>query len=209
MFCSQCGKEVSGNFCAHCGASLQMETPSRQAAKHWQEEATIPGLLANPEVRALVRHFAAKAQKHLDADDYFSAIDKIFKPGGVSFKALADVAVPIFGKLGIHTDHALTKVLAFSLNEAILRGMCVLAVKGWPVTKIDLAEKGIIIHATIPSDLFTWTTDLLIHIEAEQQQAKLSLRTSIKGQWFDWGKSKRTMNRILDEIGTINLNETI
>ncbi|MBS1643916.1 MAG: zinc ribbon domain-containing protein [Bacteroidetes bacterium] len=207
MFCSQCGKEASGNFCAHCGAALQTGTPAHQATKPWQEEKTIPELLANSEVRTLVRHFAAKAKKHLDAGDYFSTIDKIFKPGGISFKAIADVAVPIFGKLGIHTDHALTKVLALSLHEAILRGMCVLAQKGWPIAKIDLAENGIVINATIPSDLFTWTTDLWIHIEGEQQQARISLSTSIKGQLYDWGKSKRAMNRILDEMGTINLNE--
>lgn len=204
MYCANCGKPITGNFCANCGAPANAAKP-QLSTLHWQEERTIPELLANPEVATLIKHYAAKATLHFDANDILKIADSIMKPGGVSMKLIADISVPIFEKMGINTGKASIQTLPFGLHETIVRCMCCIAKEGLPVTKIELAKNGLIVMVTMPSDLWSWAGEMVVSMEALGEETQMNINTKIKGQLFDWGKSKRRIELLLSDIQSIPL----
>ncbi|MEO6832720.1 MAG: zinc ribbon domain-containing protein [Chitinophagaceae bacterium] len=209
MYCAICGKPVSGNFCANCGTPVAGSSESKPPTStlHWEEETTIPALLANPEVATLIKYYAGQAEKKLDADDYLSIFDTIMKPGGISLKKLADISVPIFEKMGVNTAHSTVHTLPFGLHESIIRCVCAIAKEGLPVSKIDLAENGLVLVATIPSDLWSWAGEMAVTIEALGTQTQVNIHTVIKGQLYDWGKSNRRMERLIADMEGIQLTD--
>lgn len=207
MYCANCGQPVSGNFCANCGTPVAGNVGEKPPASalHWTEEPSIPALMANPEVATLIKHYAGQAETKLNADDFLGIFDKIMKPGGVSMKKIAEISVPIFEKMGVNTAHSTVQTLPFGLHESIVRCVCAIAKDGFPVTKIDLAENGLIIVATMPSDFFSWDGEMLVSMEGLGAETQITIHTKIKGQLYDWGKSKRRMERLIEDLRGINL----
>jgi hypothetical protein len=59
---------------------------------------------------------------------------------------------------------------------------------------------GCLFEAELPSDMWSFAGDLFIEVRKEGTGTVAEARTVIKGQLFDWGKSKRCLEELLSDL---------
>lgn len=208
MYCQNCGAKVSGNFCWQCGAKILSPTDIENApAPIISPENKYEALVKRPDVRESIAKYAALSPHTLSAQDFLAVADLAFKPlmGGISYSKLTEVIVPIYSKLGIHTGKSTSRIFNAATEEIIIKTLCSLAKNGNPLKSVEQATNGIVLHAEIPSNFYTWAGDLLIVIEEQAATTKVDINANIKGQLYDWGKSNKVINKILADIDTIKI----
>lgn len=163
-------------------------------------------LINKAEVRNLIAKYAQQSPHHLSAEDFLHLVDLAYKPiPGLSLSKLTEVMLPVFNKLGIKTGKSLISVIASPTSDIIIKVLCSLAKNGYALKAVEPASNGLILHAEISSDFFTWGGDILIVIEEQVSNTKISIDATIKGQLYDWGKSKGVINKILSDVNTIRI----
>lgn len=209
MYCQNCGAVVTGNFCSNCGAKVIVPA---DAVINPPEPAVVAlenkyeSLIKQPEVRNLIAKYAQQSPHTLSAQDFLQLADLAYKPiPGVSFSKLSEAVVPIFTKLGIHTGKSFEETISATTSDVIVKVLCSLAKNGYTLKTVDQATNGIIVHAEISSDFWTWGGDLLLVIEECQLDTKVKIDVKIKGQLYDWGKSKGVIDKIVNDINTIKI----
>jgi hypothetical protein len=61
-------------------------------------------------------------------------------------------------------------------------------------------EDGCTIDAELPSDLFALAGTLSIEILRSAQRTRVTAATNIAGQWMDWGKSRRALEKLFTDL---------
>jgi len=217
MYCSNCGSKATGNFCASCGSALQVSAavqpavPAQQAAAHstptdWTEELRVDALLRVPEVRELVSKHAAQARQRMTGEQFLDVCGKALAPfgvsmgEGVSMGKVAEVAQPIYARIGIGTGKTRAQVFPRPTGGVLVALLCSLARNGRTLKQASQAEDGCVIEAAIPSDMWSFEGDLLVTVERRAEGTFVEAATKIKGQMFDWGKSTRLLDRVLGAL---------
>lgn len=200
MFCSKCGAEVSGNFCSTCGAPLK-EAPhsSGVVAQDWSREVRYEKLIRIPEVRDMISRHAAMTKKGLSGEDFLAISDKVI-PLGFSLEKLGAVVQPIYAQLGIKTGKEYSATLTSRPGTVIVAAMCSLARHGQTLQQVRQFEDGCLLEAALPSDMWSWEGTLLVSVRAAGTGTRVEGATKIKGQLFDWGKSKRCLETLFADI---------
>jgi|SRR5215813_14910388 len=54
--------------------------------------------------------------------------------------------------------------------------------------------------AWIPSGIWSWEGKIRVAVLSQQGNTEIYAETEIPGQMYDWGKSKRTINKLLTDI---------
>lgn len=208
MYCSNCGAKVEGNFCSQCGAKISIGSNMHLVDQVTEtiKENKYEVLIKRPAIRNLIAKYAQQSPHHLSAEDFLHLIDLAYKPiPGLSLSKLTEVVLPVFNKLGIKTGKSLVSVIASPTSDVIIKVLCSLAKNGYALKTIEPASNGLILHAEISSDFFTWGGDILIVIEEQVSNTKLSIDATIKGQLYDWGKSKGVINKIMGDMNSIRI----
>lgn len=203
MYCHNCGNKVIGNYCSNCGTKIKDENSSN-APTNWALEQNFDELIKYPEVRALISAYAEKSSKSLSSKEFLSLVDLAFVPiGGLSLKKLTDVIVPVYQKLGISTGKSAKEKFNQPVQLVIVKSLCSLAINGYPLESSDKAINGLVLTAKIPSDMWTWGGNILITIEDFSSYTEVNVDAKIKGQLYDWGKSKGVIKKIFSDIENI------
>jgi hypothetical protein len=214
MFCQNCGSPASGNYCTNCGAKLttanqDLPAPntSSSPALSWKQETTLEGLLSNPEVREMIADSAAQSTKQMSGEEFLGVADSLIKPLGkdLSLKKLAEIVVPIFQDMGIKNEHSMLWIVRYPILEVTVKAICTMARNNCRLTRAKKAANGIVLLGTIPSDFWSWSGDLVITLEDLHPSTRVQINTKIKGQLYDWGKSKRIIHTLLRDIENPNL----
>lgn len=206
MYCHNCGKEVYGNFCSNCRAKVLEEGLSKSKID-WTVEKNFDKLIKNPRVREIILKYANESLKKISAQEFLELADTIFESLiGVSTKKVSDLVVPIYQKLGISTGKAERKNFNQPIQQVIVKSLCSLAKNGFPVESYEGASDGLLVTAKIPSDMWTWGGDIIISIEGNNSSSEINIVVKIKGQLYDWGKSKKLINSFLLDMQNIELH---
>ena len=211
MYCSNCGWKATGNFCASCGSALQATAagqsavpapPAPQAAAptDWSEELRVDALLCVPEVRELVSRHAAQASKRMTGEQFLDVCGKVLAPFGVSMGKIAEVAHPIYARMGIGTGKTRTQVFDRPAGGVLVALLCSLARNGRTLKQASQAEDGCVLEATIPSDMWSLEGALLVTVQRRAEGTFVEAATKIKGQLFDWGKSKQLLDELFTDL---------
>jgi hypothetical protein len=217
MYCSNCGSKATGNFCASCGSALQASAagqstasaphiPQAAAPGDWSEELRVDALLRVPEVRELVSKHAAQAAKRMTGEQFLDVCGKALEPfglamgGGVSMGKVAEVAQPIYARMGIGTGKTRAQVFARPAGGVLVALLCSLARNGRTLRQASQAEDGCVIEAAIPSDMWSFEGDLLVTVQRRAEGTFVEAATKIKGQLFDWGKSKQLLDELFTDL---------
>jgi hypothetical protein len=197
MYCSNCGAEASGNFCAKCGAPLKGEAPP-PPPQDWSDEVRYEVLMRIPEVRDRIARAAATRPKRVSAEQFLDIADKLIALGvkTIPLKSIADVAVPIFVQIGIKTAKTRSETIAVAPGKAIVAALCAFAGEGQDLKQVQQLENGCLFEAAIPSDLFSWEGSLFVTLRRASPGTRVDAATSIGGQLYDWGKSARCLERL-------------
>jgi hypothetical protein len=197
MFCSSCGAEATGNFCWKCGSPLK-DAPA-PAPEDWSRELRYQTLIQIPNVREMVSRQAGMAEKHLSAEDFLAMFDKVV-PLGVSLEKLGTLVQPIYVRMGIKTGKARTETLPQPPGTVIVAALCSLARHGQALQQVQQFEDGCLLEAALPSDMWSWKGTLYVSVHGTDAETRVEATTDIKGQMFDWGKSKRVLETLFADL---------
>jgi hypothetical protein len=86
------------------------------------------------------------------------------------------------------------------VGKALVAAVCSLARHGQALNKVEQGQDGCLLKAGIPSDMWSFAGDFLITVQRQEQGASAEAATVIKGQLYDWGKSKRILTELFNDI---------
>lgn len=206
MYCHQCGAKAYGNYCSNCGKKLiTVNSNLEPLPQDWTNEIRYEILLRIPEVRDLIARHASQAQKHMSADDFLEFCDKAFVPlTGVSLAKIGAIVQPISATLGIKTGKTRKEFFKKPAGMVLVAAICSLARHGQPLNKVEQGEDSCLLKAGLPSDMWSFKGDFLITIQHQQQGSSVEAATVIKAQLYDWGKSKRIISELFDDIKSLS-----
>lgn len=165
----------------------------------WEHEVRYKQLLRVPQVRACVQRHAKLAQKGMTGEQFLGLCDKLM-PLGVPMEKLATVIQPLYASLGIRTGKRQAATIDAPVGRVIVRILCSLVRHGQTPKGLKQGTDGCFIQAVLPSDLFSLAGDFLITIERRGETTHVQAATNIGGQFFDWGKSTRVLERFFSEL---------
>lgn len=229
MYCVHCGAAGAAKFCASCGQSQgSIEQPSEPGAIELNDVSLTVASRAVSDVnpsKELVRDFdwttsldyemilrQAHARDRIAAasrgkgasvtgDDILEVFDAV-SPIGFSLGKFTKAILPIYEKLGFKTDRHAQGIYDTQPGRLMLATLCSFAAHALTIDQVHQAPDKCSLSTEIPSSLYTNRGRLSILIENCQTYCQITLTTSISGQWYDWGKSNRLTNNILDAILT-------
>lgn len=195
MFCSNCGAEASGNFCAKCGSPLNAEAfASAAPLQDWSREVRYDTLIRIPEIRNLIARAAATRKKRMSGEEFLAAAEKL-----LAVPAPLAIIGTVGGKLsefiGIKTGKERSETFQIPPGKAIVATLCALASSGQEIRRVQQFADGCLIEATIPSDMWSFEGTFYVRIRGNSHQSQIDATTKIS-QLYDWGKSKRFLNRL-------------
>ena len=204
MYCSNCGAEATGNFCSKCGTSFSnVGRPVKSSNNSdWSNEVRYEVLVRIPEVREKISRHAGMAKKGFSSEEFLAFMDKI-APLGFSIEKLGSVVQPIYSQLGIKTGKEQMEIIASPPGTVIVSTICSLARHGQVLQRVNQFDDGCLIEAVLPSDMWSFEGNVLASIRSEGIGSRVEVATVIKGQLFDWGKSKRCLETIFTDIKAI------
>jgi hypothetical protein len=206
MFCSECGTEATGNFCWKCGARLARPGPQDEGSKKWEaaaidwsHEIRYEVIARQPQIRELLAREAASAKRRLTGEEFLAAIDKIAN-FGVSLSTLAGIAQPLTARLGIGTGKSRSGTFNLPPGRVIAGVLCSMARRGHTLQSVEQAPDGCVLQAALPSDMWSLEGDLFITIRRLASATAVEAATKVRGQLFDWGKSKAVLEDLFNDI---------
>lgn len=219
MYCSECGQQVSGKFCSHCGHRLaaaaapqpladvrildesQLRTPDvvPESPVDWDHEVRYESLLSVPAFRETINRHAGMARKTLSGEDFLKLCDKVM-PMGVPLDKVASLVQPLYARLGIVTGKQRVGHVPAPVGRVMLRMLCSLARRGQSLRIVKQADDGCCFEAMLPSDLFALEGDLLVGVRRLDAFTEVTAATKIPGQFFDWGKSNRCLDSLFEDL---------
>jgi hypothetical protein len=78
--------------------------------------------------------------------------------------------------------------------------LCSLARHGQTLRGVTQAHDGLLLEASLPSDLFSLDGNLLVSVQRDGTQAEVCGSTHIGGQLYDWGKSNRCLDTLFSDL---------
>lgn len=205
MYCSNCGAEAGGNFCSKCGAPLKdFSAPSPSAGQDWSQEIRYENLIRISEIRDLVAKNAAMAKRRLSVEQFLGLADKVIPWVPLEVVTL-HVFRPLYVRLGMKTGKRLSETMSSPPGAVIVAALCSLARRGQSLQQVRQSEDGCLLEATLPSDVWSHEGTLYVSVQRTTTGTRLDCATNIKGQLFDWGKSKRCLKTIFADIKTASV----
>ena len=200
MFCPKCGAEVSQNYCSACGT---LATTVKNTLL--QEEINFHKIISDPEVRGMLSFYSDQHVKKKSASEFLKSVDIAGLPiTGTSLNMVSKVAVPISIKLGIKTGKTSSLEVQQPIGKVIIATLASMAWRGQTMLGATQARDGCVIEGRIPSDMFSWEGNLMVSICQKEDHTLVEAGTIIKGQMYDWGKSKRLLKQLLEDVSKIS-----
>jgi hypothetical protein len=205
MYCHLCGAKGQGNYCHKCGAKLITAENNHEPPADWSDEIRYEILLRRPEIRDLIARHASQKQTQMSGEQFLELCDKALAPlyGGIPMAKIINIAQPLYASLGIKTGETRKEFLALPAGKTLVAAVCSLARHGQPVNRVEQAEDGCLLEAGLPSDIWSFGGDLILTVQRLEEGSSVEAATAIKGQIYDWGKSKRALDKLFDDIKTL------
>ena len=224
MFCTHCGRAAQPEhvFCAGCGTRLLRETPASTGlmaaaapqpaapsppapwtGEDWRETTNYRVVLAHPEVKALIADAAKASKAGMSADEFMKLAQPVLDAagsGGVPMKLIAEIATPIYAKMGVKTGKDAKNGYATPYGRVLAAILCSLASRNQRLIAIEEGTDGCVVQAEIPSSMTTWKGKMSLTVERKPEGTLVSSAVVFEGQSSDWGRSKRVLDDLHQDI---------
>ncbi|MGL4511671.1 MAG: hypothetical protein ACRCT8_01160 [Lacipirellulaceae bacterium] len=203
MFCSECGERAAGKFCTGCGSRLGSTAGAKQGGAiatpcDWDNEVRYEAILAFPGVRATIDRSARESKKRVSGEQFLALAEALVP---VPLEKLAGVVQPLYASMGVRTGKERSARVPATVARVVVRALCSFAASGEALRGVTQHDDGCEIEATLPSDLWALEGSLMVYVRRDGAQARVDARTVIPGQMFDWGKSTKRLDRLMEQLG--------
>lgn len=216
MFCTQCGAQAAPEhkFCAGCGARLEgavaastgsarIEAAPAGPLEDWRETTNYRVVLGHPEVKALIAEASKTTKAGMSAEEFLKLAQPVLNAagaGGVSMKLIAEIATPIYAKMGVKTGKDAKNGYATPYGRVLAAILCSLASRSQTLVAVQEGTDGCVVQAEIPSSLTTWKGKLTLTVERKPEGTLVTSAVVFEGQSSDWGRSKRVLEELHQDI---------
>ena len=218
MYCTNCGQKLGDGhrFCASCGTPTNSAgapgiapavdvplPPTVDASIDWRNSMNVGEIINHPDTRARIVRVTGATPQGMTADQFFEIAKPIMAAAGapgVPLKAIKDIAVPMYARMGLKTNQELTQGFRNTFGETLAATLCSLASRSQPVVDIAEAGDGCIINSKMASSMWSWEGNMIITLERQPEGTMLKGTVTVPGQAFDWGRSKRVLQDLIDDV---------
>lgn len=216
MFCTQCGAQAAPEhrFCAGCGARLEgvvadatgsapAEAAPAGPLEDWRETTNYRVVLGHPEVKALIAEASKTTKAGMSAEEFLKLAQPVLNAagaGGVSMKLIAEIATPIYARMGVKTGKDAKNGYATPYGRVLAAILCSLASRSQTLIAVQEGTDGCVVQAEIPSSLTTWKGKLTLSVERKPEGTLVTSAVVFEGQSSDWGRSKRVLEELHQDI---------
>jgi hypothetical protein len=176
-----------------------MDVAAVDGAPAWDDEVRYEAILKFPGVRETIDRHARQATKRITGEQFLALADKLM-PLGVPLEGLAAAAQPLYERLGIKTGKQQAQRVQAPVARVMVRALCSLARHGQSLRGVTQAADGCLLEATLPSDLLSFEGDFHVSLRRHGTETEVRAVTRIGGQLYDWGKSKRCLDRLFVDL---------
>ena len=120
--------------------------------------------------------------------------------GGVPIKLIAEVAAPLYAKMGVKTGKDAKNGYATPYGRVLAAILCSLASRSQTLIAVQEGTDGCVVQAEIPSSLTTWKGKLTLSVERKPEGTLVTSAVVFEGQSSDWGRSKRVLEELHQDI---------
>ncbi len=175
----------------------------------WRTEYRLEVLLNDPDVMALIEE-AAQAGRPSSAKETIEKLSKIVDAvGGLvnvptpgSFLQTAGwLSTPLRWVPGNRVRRTREQVYLRPIGEVTVAALCAFLHEGHPISRLQQTTAGCLIEAPIPRNWLSWKGKITCVTGGDAERASVGLSTRVPGQLFDFGRSRRILNKLVDEIG--------
>ncbi|MEO6192020.1 MAG: hypothetical protein ABIS20_03360 [Thermoanaerobaculia bacterium] len=199
MYCSNCGAKAEGSFCSSCGKPLEKSDGSSGALfSDWSNEVRYDFLLKIPEVRSKVASYTNHDAKVITGEEFLKLCDSV--PLGLPISKVITAAYPILAKSRVRTGKSRVEHLSSPPGKTLVATLCALSLRGLSLRHVHQEEDGCVLEAVLPSDVWSLEGDLVVAVRRGGVGALVEASTKIKGQMFDWGKSRRCLDMFFSDL---------
>ena len=209
MYCSECGAQGVGKFCSACGVRLsaagELAGQVIELPLDWVTLVDYDSLIRIPAVRDRIACSAAQSQRRMTGEDFLDLCGKAlgnFAGAPLPMSSIAHFAQSLHAKLGVKTGKSRSQFFPTPPGAVLVALLCSLAREGRHLRGVHQLTDGCIVVAALPSDLFALEGDLMISVGLSGAGSQVDAKTEIKGQLFDWGKSRRCLEALFAELGS-------
>ncbi|MGH8427640.1 MAG: hypothetical protein ACRES7_06630 [Gammaproteobacteria bacterium] len=160
--------------------------------------------LKRPSVKEILTADASSAGAVKSSASGKDVADLLAPLGGLSGGQLelAMKAGEALGKtLGFESSKSVERIFPFSYRVAVRSAAFALRSLGQEITAVFDTPRGAVLETKLPTDIFSLGGTLSLEIvEEDSTQVRITGSSEIKGQKFDWGKGKRSLRDVFDEI---------
>ena len=208
MYCSECGAGADGKFCWKCGAPLRVGpgpaaasvATSVAAPGDWADEVRYEVLLSHPEVRDRIAREGAKAATPLSGETLLKVFDKLAL-STVPLETVGEVGVRLWTSLGVKSGvKTRMETIPRPCGHLIVAALGSLARRSQALTGVDQAADGCTLHGELPSDYRSLRGEIRITLVREGRSTRVDAGAWSKGQFFDWGKSQSSLDRLFSDL---------
>lgn len=163
------------------------------------DEVVYEKLLQFPEVRERIAQAGKRSPKKMTGEQFLDLFDTVV-PTGVAIGKLTVALLPIWDRIGLKTGKQAELSLSVPVGRALLATLCTLASQDFEMKKVDQMSDGCVLTTLIPSTMWTNRGELVVSLQKQSHAIQIQAATKISGQLIDWGKSRRVLRELFDEI---------
>jgi hypothetical protein len=179
--------------------------PSPPAAplEDWRATTNYRVVLAHPEVKALIADASKASKAGMSADEFMKLAQPVLDAagsGGVPMKLIAEIAAPMYAKMGVKTGKDAKNGYATPYGRVLAAILCSLASRNQTLIAIEEGTDGCVVQAEIPSSMTTWKGKMSLTLERRPEGTLVSSAVVFEGQSSDWGRAKRVLDDLHQDI---------
>lgn len=203
MHCANCGRKFAetDKFCPECGTARYSEA---DAAIDWRASQNAREIMAHPEVRARIEKVTGANPQGMTAEAFYEYARPVMMLTGAGslppMKLLRDVALPLYAKFGVKTQSEISQGFKNTFGETLAAVLCSLASRSQPVEDLADATDGCVLTSKMASSIFSWEGKMIITLESRPEGTMLKASITVPGQTSDWGKTKRALQALVDDV---------
>jgi len=159
--------------------------------------ASVRDLLEHPSCVELVTDALASAPLSQSAEEFVSDLPLRLRLGGGVARKLGE-------EMGLqsHTEDAVT--LSGSYGHVLLGLLCGMAEQGIPLAGVEEKHEAedCLLFGTVPSSPLSGAGELSARVVGDQAKYRIEASVTFKGQKFAWGRGKRILKRLFEDVET-------